>query len=59
MKNLAIWPLDWDAMLVVKSAVWPATQAIRNDAARPSPAGQIDKFSIYEPASTMTGISRS
>ncbi len=41
--NLIIWPLDWDAMLGAKRAVWLATQAIRNDAARPSPASQMIK----------------
>jgi len=36
-----IWPLDWDAMLGAERAVWQATQAIRDDAARPSPASQM------------------
>ncbi len=47
--NLIIWPLDWDAMLGAKRAVWLATQAIRNDAARPSPASQMIKLLRNEP----------
>ena len=42
--NLNIWPLDWDAMLGAERAVWRATQAIRNDAARPRPASQMFKL---------------
>jgi hypothetical protein len=42
--NLNIWPLDWDAMLDAERAVWRATQAIRNDAARPRPASQMFKL---------------
>ena len=47
--NLVIWRLDWDAMLGTNGAVWLTTQAIRNDAVRPSPAGQMDKLFVYEP----------
>ena len=39
--KFAIGPLDWDAMLGGNGAVWRATQAIANDAVRPSPAGQM------------------
>ena len=49
MNNVVIWPLDWDAMLDAKHAVWPATQVIRNDAVHPSPAGQMDRLFINEP----------
>ena len=41
MNNSAIYTLDWDAMLGANGAVWLATQAIGNDAVRPSPAGEI------------------
>jgi putative ABC transport system substrate-binding protein len=47
--NLDIWPLDWDAMLGADRAVWRATQAIRNDAARPSPASQTFKLFASRP----------
>jgi hypothetical protein len=46
---LDIWPLDWDAMLGADRAVWRATQAIRNDAARPSPASQMFKLFASRP----------
>ena len=44
-----IGPLDWDAMLGAKRAVWQATQAIRNDAARPRPASPMFKLLTNEP----------
>jgi hypothetical protein len=46
---LDIWPLDWDAMQGAERAVWRATQAIRNTAARPSPARQMVKLLMNEP----------
>ena len=46
--NLDIWPPDWDAQLGAERAVWQATQAIRNDAARPSPASQMFKLFLLE-----------
>ena len=42
--NLDIWPLDRDAMRGAERAVWRATQAVRNDAARPRPARQMFKL---------------
>ena len=36
-------------MLGTKHAVLLATQVIRNDAVRPSPAGQMDTSFVYEP----------
>lgn len=47
--NLDIWLLDRDAMQGAERAVWLATQAIRNDAARPSPACQMFKLMTNEP----------
>ena len=38
-----MWPLDWHAMLGGNGAAWRATQAITNDAVRPSPVGQMSK----------------
>ena len=38
-----LWPLDWDAMPGGNGAVRGATQAVANDAVRPSPAGQMSK----------------
>ena len=49
MNKLVIWRLDWDAMLGVNRAVWLATQAIDNDAVRPSPVGQMTKLFVHEP----------
>ena len=51
MNKLVVWRLDWDAMLGVNRAVWLATQAIDNDAVRPSPVGQMTKLFVYEPLS--------
>jgi hypothetical protein len=36
-------------MLGTEGAVWLATQAIGNDAVRPSPAGQMSKLFADEP----------
>jgi len=46
---LDIRPLDWDAMQGAKCAVWRATRAIRNAAARPRPASQTFKLFWNEP----------
>ena len=35
-----IWPPDWDAQ-GAKRTMWQATQAIYNEASRPSPASQM------------------
>jgi len=37
-------------MLGTNHAVWPATQVIRNDAVRPSPAGQMDMLFVNKPS---------
>jgi hypothetical protein len=43
-------------MLGTDGAVWLATQAIGNDAVRPSPAGQMSKLFADEPLATQLSM---
>ena len=40
-------------MLGANPAVWRATQVIRNNAVRPSPAGKMFELFVYEPSPTI------